>query len=91
MQDTAEGFGQPIRQIFEPLYRMHRELPTASDPKPHYRVIVEDPLWAALYLRIAAATDRMSRFVGLLQRGRIAIYLLYSFITLVTLLFLTQA
>ena len=91
MQDTAEGFGQPIRQIFEPLYRMHRELPTAFDSRPRYRVIVEDPLWAALYLRIAAATDRVSRFVGLLQRGRISIYLLYSFITLVTLLFLTQA
>ena len=29
MQDTAEGFGQPIRQIFEPLFRMQRELPTA--------------------------------------------------------------
>jgi hypothetical protein len=29
--------------------------------------------------------------VGLLQRGRIAIYLLYSFVTLVALLFLAQA
>ena len=28
MQDSAEGFGQPIRQIFEPFYRMRRELPT---------------------------------------------------------------
>ena len=38
MQDTAEGFGQPIRQIFEPLYRLHRELPTAFDARPRYRV-----------------------------------------------------
>jgi formate hydrogenlyase subunit 3/multisubunit Na+/H+ antiporter MnhD subunit len=91
MQDTAEGFGQPIRQIFEPFYRMKRELPTAFDSHPRYRVTVEDPLWAWVYLRIAAATDRISRFVGLMQRGRISIYLLYSFITLVTLLFLTQA
>lgn len=91
MQDTAEGFGQPIRQIFEPLYRMHRELPTAFDSKPRYRVTVDDPLWEAMYLRIAAATERASRFVGLLQRGRISIYLLYSFLTLVTLLFLAQA
>jgi hypothetical protein len=29
--------------------------------------------------------------VGMLQRGRISIYLLYSFVTLVALLFLTQA
>ncbi len=90
MQDTAEGFGQPIRQIFEPFYRMRRELPSSFDTAPRYRVTVEDPLWGWVYLRIAAAIEAISRFVGLLQRGRIAIYLLYSFITLVTLLFLTQ-
>ncbi len=90
MQDTAEGFGQPIRQIFEPFYRMQRELPTAFDTHPRYRVTVEDPMWAGIYLRIAAVTEAFSRVVGLLQRGRIAIYLLYSFLTLVALLFLTQ-
>jgi hydrogenase-4 component B len=91
MQDTAEGFGQPIRQIFEPFYKMHRELPTAFSTAPRYRVIVEDPLWGWIYLRIARATERTSRAIGMLQRGRISIYLLYSFITLVTMLFLTQA
>ena len=90
MQDTAEGFGQPIRQIFEPFFRMRRELPTPFDTSPRYRVSVEDPMWSWIYLRIAAVTERVSRFVGLLQRGRISIYLLYSFLTLVTLLFLTQ-
>jgi hypothetical protein len=91
MQDTAEGFGQPIRQIFEPFYRLTRELPTPFDSAPRYRVVVEDPLWAWVYLRIAAAIETISRWVGLLQRGRISIYLLYSFLTLVTLLLLTQA
>jgi hypothetical protein len=91
MQDTAEGFGQPIRQIFEPFYRMRRELPSPFDAAPRYRVDVEDPMWGWIYLRIAAATDRVSRAVGMLQRGRISIYLLYSFVTLVALLFLTQA
>ncbi len=61
MQDTAEGFGQPIRQIFEPFFRMKRELPTAFDSAPHYRVTVEDPMWAWVYLRIAAATESGSR------------------------------
>jgi NADH:ubiquinone oxidoreductase subunit 5 (subunit L)/multisubunit Na+/H+ antiporter MnhA subunit len=91
MQDTAEGFGQPIRQIFEPLYRMRRELPSAFDAAPRYRVTVEDPMWGWIYLRIAALTESFSRVVGRLQRGRISIYLLYSFVTLVALLFLTQA
>jgi hydrogenase-4 component B len=34
MQDTAEGFGQPIRQIFEPFFQMQRELPTPFDTQP---------------------------------------------------------
>ena len=91
MQDTAEGFGQPIRQIFEPFYRMRRELPSPFDAAPRYRVEVEDPIWAWIYLPIAAGTGAVARVVGRLQRGRIAFYLLYSFLTLVTLLFLTQA
>jgi formate hydrogenlyase subunit 3/multisubunit Na+/H+ antiporter MnhD subunit len=91
MQDTAEGFGQPIRQIFEPFYRMKRELPTAFDEQPRYRVTVEDPMWHGLYLPLAWIIERISRLVGLLQRGRIAMYLFYSFVTLVALLSLTQA
>jgi len=91
MQDTAEGFGQPIRQIFEPMFRMTRELPGPFDVAPRYRVTVEDPLWHWLYLPIAAGVERLSRLVALLQRGRIAVYLLYSFITLiVVLLVVTQ-
>jgi formate hydrogenlyase subunit 3/multisubunit Na+/H+ antiporter MnhD subunit len=86
MQDTAEGFGQPIRQIFEPFLRMQRELPTPFDAKPHYRVTVEDHLWHGLYLPIAAAVAKLARLVGLLQQGRIAIYLLYSFLTLIAML-----
>ena len=91
MQDTAEGFGQPIRTIFEPFFRLKRELPSPFDAAPRYLVSVEDPLWSWVYLRIAAATEATSRVVGRLQRGRIAIYLLYSFITLITLLFFAQA
>jgi hydrogenase-4 component B len=40
MQDTAEGFGQPIRQIFEPFFQMHRDLPSPFDRAPRYRVTV---------------------------------------------------
>ena len=86
MQDTAEGFGQPIRQIFEPFFRMQRELPTPFDTQPRYRVVVEDHLWHWLYLPIAAAVGQLARLVGLLQQGRIAIYLLYSFVTLIVML-----
>jgi formate hydrogenlyase subunit 3/multisubunit Na+/H+ antiporter MnhD subunit len=90
MQDTAEGFGQPIRQIFEPFFRMTRQLPAPFDSAPRYQVTVEDPLWQWVYVRIARATENASRVIGMLQRGRISIYLLYSFVTLIALLFFTQ-
>ncbi|HOG03603.1 MAG TPA: hydrogenase 4 subunit B, partial [Accumulibacter sp.] len=86
MQDTAEGFGQPIRQIFEPFFRMQRELPSPFDAAPHYRVSVGDHFWHWLYLPLAALVERLARLIGLLQQGRIAVYLLYSFVTLMIVL-----
>jgi hydrogenase-4 component B len=86
MQDTAEGFGQPIRQIFEPFFRMRRELPTPFDTHPRYQVVVEDHFWGWLYLPLAALAGRIGRLFGLLQQGRISIYLLYSFVTLIAVL-----
>ncbi len=90
MQDTAEGFGHPIRQIFEPLFRMQRALPTPFDEQPIYRVTVEDPLWHWLYLPVAAAVERCSKLIGLLQQGRIAVYLMYSFVTLIVVLLVVK-
>lgn len=88
MQDTAEGFGQPIRQVFEPFFRIERELPTPFDKQPVYRVSATDHLWHWLYLPIARVIEAVSRVVGLLQQGRIATYLLYSFVTLLAMLIL---
>lgn len=82
MQDTAEGFGQPIRQIFEPFFVMRRELPTPFDTQPRYRVTVEDHFWRWVYVPIIDLANYLARLVGLLQQGRISVYLLYSFVTL---------
>jgi formate hydrogenlyase subunit 3/multisubunit Na+/H+ antiporter MnhD subunit len=90
MQDTAEGFGQPIRQIFEPFFRMKRELPSAFDEAPSYKVTVEDPLWYGLYLPVANLVERVSKIIGLLQQGRIAVYLMYSFVTLIVVLLVVK-
>src|SRR6202166_2808009 len=38
MQDTAEGFGQPIRHLFQPLFAITRELPSPFDRAPRYRL-----------------------------------------------------
>jgi formate hydrogenlyase subunit 3/multisubunit Na+/H+ antiporter MnhD subunit len=90
MQDTAEGFGQPIREIFKPFFLMTRELPSPFDKAPRYKVTLEDPFWSMIYRPIVAITDRIARLVGMLQQGRIAMYLLYSFATLLILLLLTN-
>jgi hydrogenase-4 component B len=86
MQDTAEGFGQPIRQIFEPLFRMERQLPTPFDAQPRYQVTIGDHFWHWLYLPVARVVERMARLIGKLQQGRISVYLLYSFLTVIAVL-----
>jgi hydrogenase-4 component B len=86
MQDTAEGFGQPIRHIFGTFFDIERQLPSPLDAAPRYRVVVSDRFWKALYVPIAAVVQRAANSVAWLQQGRISVYLTYSFITLVVLL-----
>jgi formate hydrogenlyase subunit 3/multisubunit Na+/H+ antiporter MnhD subunit len=86
MQDTAEGFGQPIRHLFQPLFTVVRQLPGPSDTAPTYRLEIGDRIWLALYEPLGPLVRRVADKVAWLQQGRIATYLLYSFVTLVVLL-----
>jgi formate hydrogenlyase subunit 3/multisubunit Na+/H+ antiporter MnhD subunit len=86
MQDTAEGFGQPIRHIFEPFFGMRRELPSPTDPAPRYRVEIHDRIWIGLYVPAAALVQRLAQTVVQVQQGRISTYLIYSLVTLLVLL-----
>ena len=86
MQDSAEGFGQPIRHIFEPFFAMKRELPSPFDHAPRYRVSIGDRIWQRLYEPLGSLVQRVADTFAVLQQGRIATYLLYSFVTLVALL-----
>ena len=51
-----------------------------------YRVTVEDHFWRWLYVPIADLAQTLARWIGLMQQGRISVYLLYSFMTLVATL-----
>jgi len=86
MQDTAEGFGQPVRHVFEPFFRIEQHVPSPLDARPSYREVHEDRLWYWLYLPVARAAEYATTLVTLLQRGRISVYLTYSFATLLVLL-----
>ncbi|MGH8765769.1 MAG: hydrogenase 4 subunit B [Burkholderiales bacterium] len=86
MQDTAEGFGQPVRQVFEPFFRIRTEAPSPRDARPRFRETQEDRLWYWLYLPFARGVHWVTGLVTVLQRGRISTYLMYSFATLLLLL-----
>lgn len=86
MQDTAEGFGQPIRHMFGTFFRMERDLPSPDDRSPQYRIHIEDRLWRAIYLPIARGVQWLADMISILQGGRLSVYLLYSFLTLIALL-----
>jgi hypothetical protein len=86
MQDTAEGFGQPVRHVFEPFFRLHQHAPAPDDAQPRYSESAEDRLWYWIYLPVARLVERLTALVTLLQRGRISVYLAYSFVTLLALL-----
>ena len=86
MQDTAEGFGQPIRRIFGPFFRIRRQLPSPFDPAPHYALDLSDRWWDWIYNPVARTVKASANRIGVLQQGSIALYLLYSFATLVALL-----
>lgn len=86
MQDTAEGFGQPIRHIFGALFAVSRELPSAFDSAPRYRVVVSDRIWQWLYVPLATLVQHTADTFAWVQQGRISTYLTYSFTTLVILL-----
>jgi formate hydrogenlyase subunit 3/multisubunit Na+/H+ antiporter MnhD subunit len=90
MQDTAEGFGQPIREVFAPVLRIERHLPSPFDAAPRYAVKVDDHFWRWLYLPVARGAEFLARLVGGIQQGRISIYLTYSFLTLLALLFFVR-
>jgi len=86
MQDSAEGFGQPIRQIFSSFMHVERETPDPFDRHPKYRGDSRDPFWLLIYQPIADLVSWLSAQAGRLQHGRIQWYLIYSFATLIFLL-----
>jgi len=90
MQDTADGFGQPVKVVFQPAFRIEGEAPSPRDSRPQYRETADDRFWFWLYLPVARLVDRLTGLVTVLQRGRISIYLMYSFATLLVLLFFVR-
>ena len=52
----------------------------------HAHTTIADRIWTGLYLPFADLVQRSAQAVAWLQQGRIASYLLYSFLTLLLML-----
>ncbi len=90
MQETAEGFGQPVKVVFQPAFRTTLAAPAPADRNPTYRESTEDRFWYWLYVPLAGLLHRATGALAVLQRGRISVYLMYSFATLLVLLFFVR-
>ncbi len=93
MQYTATSFAMPIRRIFGYLFSIKehvRQMPPATHPafpeRLHYHLRVRDRFWMWIYQPVVDASFWLSRRIGRLQQGRIQIYLIYSFVTILVLL-----
>ncbi|MBI5971395.1 MAG: hydrogenase 4 subunit B [Deltaproteobacteria bacterium] len=93
MQYNSTSFAMPLRRIFGFLM-MIKESVTPQDANAHgafqrkfvYRLMINDRVWYLLYKPFSKAAFWCARKAGFMQHGRIQIYLLYSFITLIVLL-----
>ena len=86
MQDTAEGFGQPIRHIFAQVLPHREGAARTCGPGATLSRHRQDRIWRGAYVPLGGLVSRVADLVAVLQRGRIAAYLLFSFVTLLVLL-----
>ncbi len=82
MQDSPLGFVQPLLRIFAPLYQAERQ----ADDAGRWRVRIGEPVYRGIYQPLNRIVLWLSAQVLRLQQGRITLYLLYSFLTLLILL-----
>ncbi len=97
MQYTATSFAMPLRRIFGFLFSIKehvRLLPeTAHRAFPErvlYHLRVRDRFWIWIYQPIGDASFWISRRIGRMQHGRIQVYLIYSFVTIIVLLIFSK-
>lgn len=93
MQYTATSFAMPLRKIFGYLFSIKEHVkpfPSASHPafpqRLYYHLRVRDRFWGWIYQPIVYASFWLSRRIGRMQHGRIQVYLIYSFVTILVLL-----
>jgi len=92
MQYTAVAFAMPIRRVFRMAWRVREEIREepvhGNKPALHHELHVEDRSWNWFYRPVAIIVQKMARRVSRIQTGNIRVYLSYSFVTLLVMLWL---
>lgn len=93
MQYTSTSFAMPTRRIFGFVFsikettRIIGRRDAAFFPEKFiYHLKIRDHIWNFGYKPVSEASFWLSRKISRLQHGRIQIYILYSFVTLILLL-----
>ncbi len=86
MQDTAEGFSQPFKQIFANLIMTKLHLAKTDKPQLYYHVTINERIWSWFYFPLVKLTTRAAALTRLTQQGQMSAYLLYIGLTLFALL-----
>ncbi|MBF0552950.1 MAG: hydrogenase 4 subunit B [Nitrospirae bacterium] len=93
MQYNAVSFSMPFRRIFGFLFDIKEQIRLAPQRghlafpvNSHYYLRVRDRFWGWLYRPVIDIVVLLSRKTGMLQHGRIHVYLIYSFVTIIVLL-----
>lgn len=92
MQYNAVSFSMPFRRIFGFLFDIKEQTrqsgPGAFPGNPQYYLRIRDRIWGLLYKPVINIVVFLSRKAGMIQNGRIHLYLIYSFVTIIVLLLL---
>ncbi|HKL76799.1 MAG TPA: hydrogenase 4 subunit B, partial [Gammaproteobacteria bacterium] len=88
MQYTATAFTQPIRRVFGLLFHVEEGVTAQEDGTRRYRLAVGDRAWGLLYLPVARLVEAAARRVVRLQSGHVRLYLGWTLITLLVLLWI---
>lgn len=93
MQYSCSAFTMPFRRIFARVWlideRVDKEMQGAMDMEVkavHYHLQVQDHSWPRLYQPITHGVNQLAKQVGRIQTGNIRVYLGYSFVTLILML-----
>lgn len=93
MQYSCSAFTMPFRRIFAKVWLIDEEIKKDMHGAMqldvaaiHYQLRVQDHCWPVFYQPIAQGVNKLAKQVGRIQTGNIRVYLGYSFVTLIVML-----